>query len=149
MVKRKYLKNLLILLLGAINFLLIYCPSRPPKTFVRTMEPTWASIEIRKELSYEDAWNLIVDALAKKFDLEVISKEGGYVRTAWLYTWTGRVDQNYRVRAIIKFTPDRKKVEIKTEAEYGGPGKWVLGWDESLLTTLKSDIMGLVGRATR
>jgi hypothetical protein len=123
--------------------------ARPPRAFIRTTEPAWSAIELRKGLSYEDAWALVVDALAKKFELEMISQDGGYIRTSWLYNWTGTITQNYRVRAIVKFSPDKTKVDIKTEAEYGGPGKWTPGWDENLLTTLKTDIMGTVGRATK
>jgi len=38
---------------------------------------------------------------------------------------------------------------MKSEAEYKGPGGWTRGYDTRLLSTLKSDIMGKIGRATR
>lgn len=120
-----------------------------PKTFVKTMEPTWASVELRTNVEYEKAWNAVVDTLVKRFDLEVLSKENGYLRTTWLYTWTGRVMENYRVRVTAKFSPDKQKCEIKSEAEYGGPGSWVMGYDSRLLSTIKTDVMGTIGRTTR
>jgi hypothetical protein len=120
-----------------------------PTTFTRTMEPTWAGIEIRPELGFENAWNSVVDLLARRFDLEVISKDNGYIRTNWLYTWTGVMSEDYRVRVTIKFSPDHSKLEVKSEAQFREVGGWVLGTDEALLQTLKTDIMGSVGRSTR
>ena len=120
-----------------------------PKTFVKTLEPTWASVELRTDLPYEKAWASVVDSLVKRFDVEVMSREDGYVRTGWLYSWTGQVQENYRVRVTAKFSPDRSKLEVKSEAEFGGPGRWVVGYDTRLLETLKMDIMGNIGRTTR
>ncbi|HMA84690.1 MAG TPA: hypothetical protein VKN73_03230 [Desulfosalsimonadaceae bacterium] len=136
------------------RFLFILVPliliiSCAPKTFVKTLEPTWATTEVRDDISYEEAWNTVVDTLVKDFDMEVLSKRDGYIRTNWLYTWTGEVNQRYRVRVTCKFTPDKEKLELKSEAEYKGPGGWTRGYDTRLLSTLKSDIMGKIGRATR
>lgn len=120
-----------------------------PKTFVKTIEPTWASVELRTDVPYERAWAVVVDTLVKRFDLEVLSKEDGYIRTSWLYTWTGKVMENYRVRVTAKFSPDKTKCEIKSEAEYGGAGNWIMGYDSRLLQTIKTDAMGTIGRTTR
>jgi hypothetical protein len=59
------------------------------------------------------------------------------------------VRENYRVRVTAKFSPDHKLVEIKSEAEYGGAGDWISGYDTRLLETIKTDVMGKVGRTTR
>lgn len=120
-----------------------------PKSFVRTLEPTWASVELRTDVPYEKAWAAVVDTLVKRFDLEVLSKEDGYARTNWLYSWTGKVLENYRVRVTVKFSPDRVKCEIKSEAELGGAGNWEMGYDTRLLETIKTDVMGAIGRTTR
>lgn len=120
-----------------------------PKTFVRTLEPTWASVELRTDLPYERAWGAVIDTLVKRFDLEVLQKADGYARTNWLYSWTGKVDKNYRVRVTVKFSQDRDKCEIKSEAEYGGSGNWEMGYDIRLLETIKADVMGTIGRTTR
>lgn len=120
-----------------------------PTTFTRTMEPTWATVEVRPELGFENSWNAIIDLLTRRFDLEVISKDNGYVRTNWLYTWTGVMSEDYRVRVTVKFAPNHKTLEVKSEAQFRTLSGWVLGTDEALLQTLKTDIMGSVGRSTR
>lgn len=138
----------LVLLLGAMT--LQGCSSMP-KSFARTVEPGWAAIEIREGMDFEQAWQETLDVLAKKFELEMISKDGGYARTSWIHTWwkAGEVTENYRVRVVVKFSADRTKVDIKTEANYLMSGEWVLGTDTRLLQTVKTDIMGVVGRTTR
>ncbi|MDQ7779712.1 MAG: PEGA domain-containing protein [Planctomycetota bacterium] len=123
--------------------------AQAPTTFVKTMEPTWASVQIREGLAYENAWNSVMEVLVRKFDLEVLSKENGYMRTSWLYTWTGQMREDYRVRVTIKFSPEKDKVEVKSEANYNTKDGWVLGSDTSLLQTVKTDLMGTVGRITR
>ena len=122
-----------------------------PKSFVRIMEPTWSSVEIRPDTEYENAWREVLDVLAKKFEVEMISKDGGYLRTSWIHTWwkAGQLTQNYRVRAIVKFSPNRDVVDIKTEAQYLQNREWITGTDTRLLQTIKTDIMGVVGRTTR
>ena len=126
-----------------------------PMTFVRTMSPGWNAIEIRKDLSYDNAWNSVVDLISKEFDIEIISKEDGYLRTGWLYTWTGKLSESYKVRAVVKFSVDRKQVEVKSEAHHYATGflgvgeGWVMGTDERLMTTLRTDIMGKVSRISR
>lgn len=78
----------------------------------------------------------------------MISKDGGYGRTNWIYTWNtrGQYTSNYRTRVVFKFSADRKKVDIKAEAEFGGDPNWIRGFDTRLLSTIKSDISGVVGR---
>ena len=121
----------------------------PPVTFVQTLEHSWASIEVAGNIEYEKAWSAVVDLLVRKFDLEVLSKENGYLRTTWLYSWTGELREDYRVRVTIKFSFDKSKLEIKSEANYQRASGWVIGSDTALLQTLKSDIMGTIGRVTR
>lgn len=116
-----------------------------PATFIETMNPNWASIEIRKDLEYNSAWEKVVDSLTRRFDLEVVTKESGYIRTGWLYTWTGKLDSAYKVRVTVKFSQNRRKVDIKSEAIY----KSYMGTDTLLVRTMKTDIMGVVSRTTK
>lgn len=142
-------------LIGFLVMAVVSCASllstKAPQSFVRIMEPTWAGIEIREGMSYEQAWQEVVDVLAKKFELEMISREGGYVRTSWIHTWwkKGELTEKYRVRAIIKFSPDHKRIDIKTEANYLEKSEWIVGTDTRLLQTVKTDIMGVIGRTTK
>lgn len=116
-----------------------------PGTFIRTMEPGWATIELREDVNYDRAWTSIYDLLTRTFDIEIAQKENGYIRTGWIYTWTGKYTEYYRVRVTVKFPENRKAVDIKSEAFY----RDYVGYDTRLLTTLKTDIMGSVGRVTR
>lgn len=135
--------------------ILMFMSGCAPKTFVRTMDPGWNTIEIRDDLTYDQAWSSVVDLLSKKFDIEILSKQDGYLRSGWFHAWTGDLTEGYKVRAIVKFTPDHRRAEVKSEAQYYstgflGIGKgWEMGTDERLTTTLRTDIMGKIGRVTR
>ena len=135
-------------LLVMIPLIVLSCSMRP-STFVQTMEPTWASIEKREEITNDEAWTTMVDTLVRNFDIEVMSKEDGYLRTGWLYSWTGKVTEFYKVRVTIKFSRYYEVCEIKSEAMWFDGATWVQGTDTSLLSTIKTDIMGKIGRVTR
>jgi len=122
-----------------------------PSGFVKATDGgIWSSIQIREDLTFDKAFNEVLDVCAKRFEMEMISKEGGYARTNWIYTWNdkGNYSKKYRTRVIFKFSADRTKVDLKTEAEFGGESKWIRGFDTRLLQTMKQDIMGVVGRTT-
>jgi hypothetical protein len=161
---KKMRKFIILAAVGIIGFLTHAACIPPggaltPSSFVQVIEPTWSTIEIKADMTYDRAWQEVVDVVAKRFEMEMISKEGGYLRTSWIYTWwkEGIVTENYRVRVIIKFSADQKKVDMKTEANFmltapetgRSTGNWVVGTDTKLLQTLKTDIMGVVGRTTR
>jgi len=142
--------------ISLVGFLLLatLVSCRPPHTFIRTPEPGWNVVEIRDGLAYDQVWDAVVDLLARRFDIEILSKADGYIRTGWLYTWTGKPSDTYKVRAVIKFSPDRSMVEVKSEAWWHKEGwfgrrSWVLGTDDLLATTLRTDLMGQIGRVTR
>ena len=144
------------LLLGLVSlFSVVALSSCAPSTFVRTIDPGWNTIDIREELEYDKAWNTVVDLVSRKFDIEIISKEDGYLRTGWYHAWTGELTERYAVRLVVKFTPDHQYVAIKSEAQYYAKGFWGIGrgWrmgtDERLSTTMRTDMMGKVGRVTR
>ena len=111
----------------------------------------WNSVEIRDGMLFDQAWQEAVDVLAKKFELEMIAKDGGYVRSAWKYDWAraGEFRTDYRVRTFLKFSPNNKKVDLMTEAQYLNDNGWAAGTDTRLFHVVKTDIMGAVGRTTR
>ena len=118
------------------------CMSVP--TFVQSVNPAWTTIEVRTDVPYDASWDRVVDYLIKRYDMELLSRPDGYLRTHWLYTWTGEFDKNYRVKVAVKFAPDRKALEIKTEAESGGEGNWTPGYDTRLRDTIGNDLTTLV-----
>jgi len=141
-------KKFSYLALCVISLLLLSCASAPRSFVKATGGGTWNSILLREDLSFEKAFNEVLDVCAKRFEMDMISKDGGYGRTNWIYTWNvnGQYTKNYRTRVIFKFSADRTKVDIKTEAEFGGEHNWIIGWDTRLLETIKQDVMGAVGR---
>ena len=125
------------------------CGIMKPSTFQRAVDGgAWSSILVRDDLSYEKAFGEVMDVIGRRFELDMISKEGGYLRTNWIYTWNnkGKYTKKYRTRVVIKFSADRSRIDVKTEAEFGGEPNWIKGFDTSLLTQTKQDIMGVVGR---
>ena len=142
-------KKVLTILFGSVILFLTSCGSIAP-AFVRGTDIQWSIIEIRDDLSYDQAWASVIDVIAKKFEMEVISKDGAYGRTGWIYTWNPKniYSAKYRTRVIFKFSADKRNVEVKTEAQIGGDKKWQSGFDTRLLATIKQDIMGVVGRTT-
>jgi hypothetical protein len=122
---------------------------RFPSSFVRTLEPSWASIQLSKNITYLTSWNHVLDIFIRKFDIAFMEKRSGYIRTNWIHTSTGTVRADYRVRVTAKFNVEKTKVDIKTEANYQQGNGWVQGSDTDLLQTIKADVMGAVGRITR
>jgi len=139
---------------------LVSCTSFPPATFVKTYDEPgmWKSIEVKEGMEKQDLWRTIVDALAHQFDLEVIDKDSGYVRTSWKYTYIqqGLVNQNYRSRIVLKVLgEDWKIVQVKCESNWleeggmGRPAGWILGYDSKLLEDVYGDLQGRIGRIRR
>lgn len=135
-----------------LMFLLCACgcaTQRIPRSFSQVSAPGWVTIEIRDGVEYDRAWKTTLGILVREFDIEFVSKDDGYIRTSWTYTWSGVYQQNYRVRVTAKFSDDRKSVDIKSEAQALQGNIWLLGVDSRQLSTLKTDLMGTIGRTTR
>ena len=147
----KEMKKITIVMFVSLISCILFtsCGAIKPKSFVQATDGgTWSSIMIREDLTYDQAFNEVIDVVARRFEMDMISKDGGYGRTNWCYTWNdnGKFTEKYRTRVIFKFSNDRKKVDIKTEAEFGGGNSWIRGFDTRLLSTIKQDISGAVGR---
>ncbi len=130
---------------GLLACLLILAGCVSTNTFVKSVEPNWTAIAVRPNLPYDQAWDATMDFLVKRFDMEMLSRTDGYLRTHWSYTWKGEFNQKYRIRIALKFSPDRKTLEIKTEAESGGEGKWVTGYDTRLRDFIRTELVELIG----
>ena len=138
----------------AICILICFACNQPPETFLKTYdEPgVWKSIEVREGLTKEDAWKTVVDAIAQKFDLEVLDKESGYLRTSWKFSYIiqGKVSDKYRSRIIIKFqSGEAKLIQVKSEANWLETDGWILGYDTRLLEDVYGDLHGRIGRVRR
>jgi hypothetical protein len=125
------------------------CATPPPPSFTRTNEAGWAAIELRDGVDFDRAWDTLFRVLAREFDFAVIEKDQGYLQTAWHHAWSGVYQEAYRVRVTALFGPDRRSVQIRSEAWALVEGRWHAGSDARLLSTVKTDLMGTIGRTTR
>ena len=146
---KKTLFILVILAIISLTFSSCFIFKRAPTGFIKTNDPGWSSIVIRDGLKFDKAFDAVLDVVAKRFEMDVISKEGAYGRSQWSYRWGVDGGSDYRTRVIFKFSPDKTKVDVKTEAEWRkGVSNWQTGFDTRLLETVKQDIMGVVSRVT-
>ncbi len=138
------------LILVVLSMLVSGCSSPDaPMAFSRFNAPGWSLLEIRNDVAYDRSWKVVIGIIVRTFDLEFISKEEGYIRTAWLHTWTGIYLPNYRVRVTVLFSEDRKTLQLKPEAQSLEEGAWVEGADTRLLPNLKAELVGTIGRTLR
>ena len=143
-------KNILI----AAALVIAGCSSMP-RTFVANRSDTaeWKVLEIREGLSNDQAWAIYVDTLSQKYDLEVIQKDGGYIRTAWKFTFQDgeKISDRYRTRFVVKLsgTPNWDKAQLKCESNWLEDEGWIAGYDSHLLEEMYGDIQGKIGRVRR
>lgn len=143
------MRKWLLLFVCMIGLMLSGCGAGKPKTFTKTLSGEWSTFEIREGVSYDRAWDIALSSLVKEFDLEMAQKADGYIRTAWLYSWSGKYQPSYRVRVTAKFNDARTTLSIKPEAQFLQGEMWLMGTDSRLVSTLKTDLMGTMGRTTR
>jgi hypothetical protein len=138
----------LVMLTGTV-MMFNSCRVRLPKTFVQATDGgSWTQIVLKDGQDYDRIFAEVLDIVSRRFEMEIISKESGYARTQWTYTWNNKGKYQYRMRVTFKFSIDRKTLELKTDAEYGNGDRWIRGFDGELNRTIKQDIMAIVGRTT-
>ena len=71
------------------------------------------------------------------YDLEVIERDAGYIRSSWKYSYFSgdKVIDRYRSRIVVKLkgVPDWKTVQVKCESNWLDNKGWILGYDTRLL----------------
>jgi len=124
-----------------------------PQTFVRGQAPGWKTIELNDDLehNYEKAWQKTVDTVARQYDIEMLDKDSGYLRTCWEYGISGGTYNRYRGRITVKYlsVQEPEKVEVKTEAQWlkdVGSGYWQRGWDRNFQRDVYTELSGRLGR---
>jgi hypothetical protein len=131
------------LLLIASSVLFNGCGTGAPESFMRMTKQYWEVIEVKASVKYDDAWQRVIYIVTKKFELEMISKEDGYVRSAFgpSYFSEDMTNDKYQVRIVAKFTPDRKKVEYKIESRIWDGKIWLNGSDVRVAANLRKDFV--------
>ncbi|MDZ7833465.1 MAG: hypothetical protein U5L07_17100 [Desulfobacterales bacterium] len=144
---RKYITPF-ILLMALI--LICGCGKKRPQTFNPVSNPSWSTFEIREDINFSQAWQTINDILIDNYQLEFINKDIGYVRTSWQYGYNEDYEGKYRSMVEIKFSPDQNTIKIRTTSHFKEDDDyWVEGTDSKLISSLKSDILGHIGRTSR
>ena len=144
-------KGLQLLVLTLISLLL--AAGCAPSTFVKGHSAGWKTIELNDSLmgNYDLSWQKTVDTIARDYDIEMMDKQSGYLRTAWLHGVSGGIYNRYRGRITIKFpeVKEPKKVEVKTDAQWlvkPAYGVWERGWDRSFSREVFTTLSGRLGR---
>ena len=77
----------------------------------------------------------------------MISKDGGYFRSAWNFRTDrkGKKIKDERFRITVKFNHDRTQLQVKTESQKLKKGDWIDGVDSRLETQIKEDLRGVLG----
>ena len=119
------------------------CGTGAPDSFMRMTKQYWEAVEVKPSIKYDDAWQRVIYIVTKKFELEMISKEDGYVRSAYgpSYFSEDLANDKYQVRIVAKFTPDRKRVEYKIESRIWDGKIWLNGSDVRVAANMKKDFV--------
>jgi len=107
----------------------------------------WATIPFSERVDVGLLWEDVTSLVSKRFQLEMATKESGYIRTKWSYTIAtdGVTRQDYRARVTLKINEKRKNIEINSQAEKLEGGFWLQGCDTRVLETMKQDLHGISG----
>lgn len=107
----------------------------------------WAKIQLNDRLTYDQSFAMIIETLSNKYELDMISKDGGYIRTSWSYFTDrkGKKIKDQQSRVTVKYNHDRTQLQVKTETQKLKKGEWIDGEDTAISAQLKEDLRGQVG----
>lgn len=133
--------------IGAAALLLAGCGLGAPESFMQMNRQYWESMDVKASVKYDDAWQRVIYIITKKFELEMISKEDGYVRSAYSQSYFSEDMQNerYQIRIVAKFTPDKKKFEFKIESRMWDGKIWHNGSDVRVAANMRKDFQNSIG----
>jgi len=131
------------------------CASKPP-TFVENKDEIglWKSISLHNNYGLfrdrnQEIWRRVIDILSEKYDLEVMDRASGYIRTAWQNRLTDEdVGKNYRSRVIVKMLGNfwhTAKLKTETQWREDDDEAWVTGYDKVFLEEIYKDMQGRIG----
>jgi|GEM_PF-1086725 len=149
-----------MVLLTLAGTFLFYAMGCAPSTFQKGASSGWKSISLQDDLSadYDKAWQKTVDTIAREYDIEIMDKSSGYLRTSWQFGISGvsgpQVNR-YSGRLTIKFPdvkPPIEKVDLKTDARWleinswNNMSYWVTGFDTAYQRDVYGALSGRLGR---
>ncbi|MCR4665323.1 MAG: hypothetical protein K5660_08165 [Paludibacteraceae bacterium] len=106
----------------------------------------WMHVQINESFDYDQAFETAVEILSDKYEMGMIKKDGGYVRTAWnFYRKTrGTLDKKVRIRITLKFNDDRTQVAVKTEVQKLIFKEWVDGYSNVLGYQVRKELQDVL-----
>ena len=132
----------------------LVCTGCAPSTFVKGQSAGWKTIVLNDTVKddYSAAWAKTVDVIARDYDIEMLEKESGYIRTGWKYGISGEPYNRYRGRITIKYptTESPAHVEVKTDVQWSSDpdrGVWVEGFDRSFERDVYVNLSRILGRS--
>lgn len=139
--------QLLRFFMVATALLLAGCGLGAPESFMQMNKQFWESMDLKQTVKYDDAWQRVIYIITKKFELEMISKEDGYVRSAYSQSYFSEdmLNERYQIRIVAKFTPDRKKFEFKIESRMWDGKIWHNGSDVRIAANMRKDFQNSIG----
>ncbi|MDD8018178.1 MAG: hypothetical protein PHP42_07380 [Bacteroidota bacterium] len=140
-----YLSFFVIVLFAGIE--LAGCGLGAPESFMQMNRQYWEVMNIKPSIAYDDAWQRVIYIITKKFELDMISKEDGYVRSSYgpSYFSEDLLNDKYQIRIVVKFTPDKKKLEFKIESRMWDGKIWHNGSDVRVASNMRKDFQNSLG----
>ena len=107
----------------------------------------WKKIQIQETLDYNHAFNTALELVSNDYEMDLINKDGGYIRTEWSYMKNkkGKRIKDMRMRITIKFNHDRTQLQVRTEAQKLKRNDWIEGEDSALSKQIRDDLQGALG----
>lgn len=127
------MKRILKFLIACSLFMFVGCVSLAPKGFVAQLAG-WNTIQMRAGITEAKAWNTFVSVISEKYDIEVMEKESGYIRTNWIV-------EGSTANRIIE---PNNTLRIKVESRYYDKlrEEWVTGFSNTVTEAVKQDLQG-------
>ena len=124
------------------------CIGTAPPSFVKTINTDWTTMPLKAGVTPDQAWVKALDIIMTSYEMEMINKDAAYARSAWSYTVTnsGGFRGQYRTRVMFRLSPNKDALLLKVEAQSGGEGRWISGYDANILNNIKQDISAVIGR---
>ena len=100
---------------------------------------------------FDAAWSKTVNTIAHDYDIEMLEKDSGYLKTGWRWIPGGTYNVHYRGRITIRYptTESPSNVEFITDAQWlSDPDRhvWVEGFDRVFERDVYTSLSGVLGR---
>lgn len=141
-----------------VSFFVISCSAIKPRGFVKSHDGgVWRSVHLHGNYGLfrpknQEVWHRVVDILSEKYDIKMLDRTSGYIRTDWKNMPVHNGEKQYQTRIIMKMQGRIwHTAKMKTEARWRADGDdpWITGYDTVILDEMYRDIQGRLGTSVR